>query len=166
MAHQGDGEPSVYEEIGDRLKKEFVGVHPPETVTRCVAAARYGAQEVTGAAAPGLVEKIARKHLQVLAMVAAEKQRAERRRAERREAERREADRADGHEPGQGTGHDTEARHDADGAAAGDARGRHRVERRPDGRAMPPPDDGEERRRDDRRADLPHTPRSATGNAP
>ncbi|GLZ16399.1 hypothetical protein Acsp04_66340 [Actinomadura sp. NBRC 104425] len=166
MAHQGDGEPSVYEEIGDRLKKEFVGVHPPETVTRCVAAARYGAQEVTGAAAPGLVEKIARKHLQVLAMVAAEKQRAERRRAERREVERREAGRADGHETDTGTGHDAQTRHHADGAAAGDVRGRHRVERRPDGRAMPPPDDGEERRRDDRGADLPHTPRSATGNAP
>ncbi|GLW64580.1 hypothetical protein Arub01_28240 [Actinomadura rubrobrunea] len=95
MAHQGEGEPSVYEEIGDRLKREFVDVHPPETVTRCVAAARYGAQEVTGAATPGLVEKIARKHLQVLAMVAAEKERAERRRAERREADRRAAERRD-----------------------------------------------------------------------
>ncbi|MFC5745010.1 three-helix bundle dimerization domain-containing protein [Actinomadura rugatobispora] len=76
MAHQGDNQRlSGYEEVGDRLTEEFAGVHPPETVQRCVAAARHGAQEVTGGAAPDLVERIARKHLQVLAVVAAEKRR-------------------------------------------------------------------------------------------
>jgi hypothetical protein len=40
-----------------------------------VAAARHGAEEVTGAATPDLVERIARKHLQVLAIVAAERRR-------------------------------------------------------------------------------------------
>ncbi|MBO2453621.1 hypothetical protein J4573_41485 [Actinomadura barringtoniae] len=73
MAHQGDGELPGYEEIGERLTEEFSGVHSPETVERCVSAARHGAQEVTGSAPPDLVERIARKHLQVLAMVAAEK---------------------------------------------------------------------------------------------
>jgi hypothetical protein len=87
MAHQGDSESPGYEDIADCLMREFMGVHLPETVARCVTAARYGAQEVTGAAAPVLVEKIARKHLQVLAMVAAEKQRAEKRRAERQGVE-------------------------------------------------------------------------------
>jgi hypothetical protein len=75
MAHQGDNELPGYEEVGDRLTREFAGVHAAETVTRCVTAARHGAQEVTGNAAPDLVERIARKHLQVLAIVAAEKRR-------------------------------------------------------------------------------------------
>ncbi|MGI5166067.1 hypothetical protein ACQEU3_17075 [Spirillospora sp. CA-253888] len=75
MAHPGDGELPSYEEIGDRLAEEFSGVHQPDTVTRCVAAARHGAEEVTGGAPADLVERIARKHLQVLAMVAAEKRR-------------------------------------------------------------------------------------------
>jgi hypothetical protein len=92
MAHQGDGELPSYEDIGELLMKEFVGVHPPDTVARCVAAACYGAQEVTGAAAPDLVEKIARKHLQVLALVAEEKRRAEKRKAEKRKAEQATAD--------------------------------------------------------------------------
>jgi hypothetical protein len=73
MAHQGDDRLPGYEEVGDRLTEEFAGVHPADTVVRCVAAARFGAQEVTGGASPDLVERIARKHLQVLAMVAAEK---------------------------------------------------------------------------------------------
>ncbi|WP_019631685.1 hypothetical protein [Actinomadura atramentaria] len=75
MAHHGDGERQPYEEIDRRLAAEFAAVHPPETVTRCVAAARYGALEVVGAAEPGLVERIARKHLEVLALVAAERRR-------------------------------------------------------------------------------------------
>jgi hypothetical protein len=75
MAHQGDNGLPGYEEVGDRLTEEFAGVHAADTVARCVAAARHGAQEVTGGAAPDLVERIARKHLQVLAMVAAEKRR-------------------------------------------------------------------------------------------
>ncbi|MFG1998319.1 hypothetical protein ACGFNU_04130 [Spirillospora sp. NPDC048911] len=73
MAHLRNGDLPGYEEIGERLTEEFAGVHAQETVSRCVAAARHGAQEVTGAATPDLVERIARKHLQVLAMVAAEK---------------------------------------------------------------------------------------------
>ncbi|WP_433330793.1 three-helix bundle dimerization domain-containing protein [Spirillospora sp. CA-294931] len=75
MAHQGDSERRAHDEIGDRLNEEFSGVHPTDTVARCVAAARHGAQEVTGAAPDDLVERIARKHLQVLAIVAAEKRR-------------------------------------------------------------------------------------------
>jgi hypothetical protein len=75
MAHQGDSGPPGFEEVGDRLTREFATVHPAETVARCVAAARHGAQEVTGAATADLVERIARKHLQVLAIVAAERRR-------------------------------------------------------------------------------------------
>ncbi|GLZ08188.1 hypothetical protein Acsp03_56540 [Actinomadura sp. NBRC 104412] len=75
MAHQGDSELPGYEAVGDRLTEEFAAVHAAETVARCVAAARHGAQEVTGGAPPDLVERIARKHLQVLAIVAAEKRR-------------------------------------------------------------------------------------------
>lgn len=75
MAHQGDNGLPGYEEVGDRLAEEFAGVHSADTVVRCVTAARHGAQEVTGGAPPDLVERIARKHLQVLAIVAAEKRR-------------------------------------------------------------------------------------------
>ncbi|MGK5554706.1 three-helix bundle dimerization domain-containing protein [Actinomadura kijaniata] len=81
MADPGDGAAprdeaeAGYRAVGERLTAEFSGVHPPETVARCVAAARHGAQEVAGGAPADLVEKIARRHLQVLAMVAAEKRR-------------------------------------------------------------------------------------------
>lgn len=75
MAHQGDGDLPRYAGIGERLIEEFDGVHAADTVDRCVCAARYGAEEVTGAAPPELVERIARRHLEVLAMVAAEKRR-------------------------------------------------------------------------------------------
>lgn len=75
MAHQEDSELPGYREVGERLAKEFTGVHDAATVSRCVAAARHGAQDVTGSAPPDLVERIARKHLQVLALVAAEKRR-------------------------------------------------------------------------------------------
>lgn len=75
MAHPRDGDQPRYAVIGERLGEEFRGVHTAETVTRCVDAARHGAQEVTGAAPPDLVERIARRHLEVLAMVAAEKRR-------------------------------------------------------------------------------------------
>lgn len=75
MAHLEDMELPGYREVGDRLTKEFSAVHDPATVSRCVAAARHGAQDVTGSAPPDLVERIARKHLQVLATVAAEKRR-------------------------------------------------------------------------------------------
>jgi hypothetical protein len=61
-----------YEQVVAALRDEFAGVHPEATVARCIQAAHHGAVEVTGHAYPGLVERIARKHLQVLAMVAAE----------------------------------------------------------------------------------------------
>ncbi|WP_433465388.1 hypothetical protein ACQPZP_43505 [Spirillospora sp. CA-142024] len=70
---------SRYAAIGERLAEEFDGVHGADTVNRCVAAARYGAEEVTGDAPPDLVERIARRHLEVLATVAAEKRRKARR---------------------------------------------------------------------------------------
>ncbi|MFI0480567.1 hypothetical protein [Actinomadura sp. 9N215] len=79
MAHQGDGDLPRYAAIGERLVEEFEGVHPADTVDRCVSAARHGAEEVTGAAPPDLVERIARRHLEVLATVAAEKRRRTRR---------------------------------------------------------------------------------------
>ncbi|NKZ03079.1 hypothetical protein [Actinomadura latina] len=74
MAHQGDDLPR-YAVIGERLSEEFDGVHGADTVDRCVSAARYGAEEVTGSAPPDFVERIARRHLEVLATVAAEKRR-------------------------------------------------------------------------------------------
>ncbi|ACZ00452.1 MULTISPECIES: hypothetical protein [Thermomonospora] len=75
MTYHNDGDLPGYREVGERLAKEFTGVHDAATVTRCVTAARHGAQDVTGSAPPDLVERIARKHLQVLAIVAAEKKR-------------------------------------------------------------------------------------------
>ncbi|MFO7250163.1 MAG: hypothetical protein DIU60_005350 [Actinomycetes bacterium] len=60
-----------YERIAAALQDEFAAVHPAATVLRCVDAARYGALEVLGHAHPVLVERIARRHLQVLAMGAA-----------------------------------------------------------------------------------------------
>ncbi len=97
MAHPGDSEPFPhgqgpggrhakpdpsapsaadlrgYEPVVARLTAEFAREHPAVTVARCVSAARHGAQDVTGSAPPELVERIARKHLQVLAIVAAER---------------------------------------------------------------------------------------------
>ncbi|GGM69169.1 hypothetical protein GCM10010106_14120 [Thermopolyspora flexuosa] len=57
-----------YEQVAATLRDEFAAVHPAATVMRCVDAARYGALEVVGHAHPVLVERIARRHLQVLAM--------------------------------------------------------------------------------------------------
>jgi hypothetical protein len=59
--------------VVDLLAAEFSGVHHESTVTRCVDAARHGAEEVTGSATPDLVERIARQHLQVLALAFAER---------------------------------------------------------------------------------------------
>jgi hypothetical protein len=56
-----------YQQVEAVLRDEFAGVHPATTVNRCVAAALHGAMEVTGHAYPSLVERIARRHLQVLA---------------------------------------------------------------------------------------------------
>ncbi|PRX99521.1 three-helix bundle dimerization domain-containing protein [Allonocardiopsis opalescens] len=58
--------------IVDRLRTEFGGVHPHATVSRCVDAARHSVRDITGEASPDQVERIARKHLHVLALVAAE----------------------------------------------------------------------------------------------
>ncbi|MFI0369436.1 hypothetical protein ACH35V_16275 [Actinomadura sp. 1N219] len=79
MAHQGDGDLPRYTAIEERLVEEFEGVHGADTVDRCVSAARHGAEEVTGSAPADLVERIARRHLEVLATVAAEKRRRTRR---------------------------------------------------------------------------------------
>ncbi|MEW9531701.1 hypothetical protein [Microbispora sp. NPDC049125] len=68
--HSGD---EHYQELETLLREEFAGVHPPATVTRCVQAAHHGALEVTGDATAALVERIARKHLRVLATAAAER---------------------------------------------------------------------------------------------
>ncbi|MBB6121698.1 hypothetical protein [Nocardiopsis algeriensis] len=59
--------------VVERLTSEFAAVHHEATVARCVDAARHGALEVTGRATPDLVERIARQHLQVLAMAFAER---------------------------------------------------------------------------------------------
>ncbi|MCT9934731.1 hypothetical protein N5079_31435 [Planotetraspora sp. A-T 1434] len=66
-------EGEQHEQLEAMLRDEFAGVHPAATVTRCVQAAHHGAVEVTGHASPALVERIARKHLQVLAVAAAER---------------------------------------------------------------------------------------------
>ncbi|GAA4224285.1 hypothetical protein FHR32_002879 [Streptosporangium album] len=66
-------EPDRYKDVSAALRDEFSDVHPATTVTRCIEAAHYGALEVTGHAHPGLVERIARKHLEVLALVAGER---------------------------------------------------------------------------------------------
>lgn len=65
--------PAPYADVETTLRDEFAGVHSATTVTRCVEAAHYGALEVTGYAHPSLVERIARKHLHVLALVASER---------------------------------------------------------------------------------------------
>jgi hypothetical protein len=62
-----------YEEITTRLRTEFAEIHSPAIVARCMSAAQHGAQDLTGSAPLDLVERIARKHLQVLAVVASER---------------------------------------------------------------------------------------------
>ena len=57
---------------GFRREPEWRRLHPAEMVIRCVEAARHSAEEVIGEASPELVERIARKHLEVLALAAAE----------------------------------------------------------------------------------------------
>ncbi|GAA0837013.1 hypothetical protein ACFQVD_32085 [Streptosporangium amethystogenes subsp. fukuiense] len=68
-----DTEPDPYADFSAALRDEFSEVHPAATVTRCIEAAHYGALEVVGHAHPTLVERIARKHLEVLALVASER---------------------------------------------------------------------------------------------
>jgi hypothetical protein len=75
MAHPAGSELPGYEEVTESLTEEFAGIHPPALVSRCVAAARHSAEDVTGSATPDLVQRIARKHLQILATVAAERNR-------------------------------------------------------------------------------------------
>lgn len=62
----------TYEAVAESLATEFDEIHPVETVIRCVEAARHSAEEVIGDVSPDLVERIARKHLEVLAMAATE----------------------------------------------------------------------------------------------
>ncbi|WP_017570281.1 hypothetical protein [Nocardiopsis halotolerans] len=64
---------SRFEPVLSRLTDEFSDVHHTTTVTRCVDAARHGAEDVTGQATPELVERIARQHLQVLALAFSER---------------------------------------------------------------------------------------------
>lgn len=59
--------PGPDAEVEVALRREFAGVHPPSTITRCVEAAHYSALEVIGCAQRGVVEGIARRHLEVLA---------------------------------------------------------------------------------------------------
>jgi hypothetical protein len=74
MIDQGGTDPSGrYEGIAARLRAEFAEIHSPAIVSRCVNAAQHGAEDVTGSAPLDLVERIARKHLQVLAVVASER---------------------------------------------------------------------------------------------
>jgi len=73
MSDTPEGNPGGYDLVIANLQDEFGEVHGRDTITRCVGAARQGAEDVTGEAAPELVERIARKHLQVLALVAAER---------------------------------------------------------------------------------------------
>ena len=62
-----------YEELTERLNREFAAIHPVSAVTRCVTAALQGAEDIIGSADPEIVEKIARRHLRLLAIVAAER---------------------------------------------------------------------------------------------
>ena len=62
-----------YEELTERLSKEFAAIHPVSTVTRCVTAAQHGAEDIIGSNDLPLVEKIARRHLRVLAIATAER---------------------------------------------------------------------------------------------
>ncbi|TQN28557.1 hypothetical protein FHX37_3905 [Haloactinospora alba] len=73
MPEQTETAPHDEAPIVNRLHAEFSHVHVPATVSRCVEAAHHGALEVTGEARPDLVERIARQHLQVLAMAFAER---------------------------------------------------------------------------------------------
>jgi hypothetical protein len=69
----GTDSSSIYEALAARLRVEFAEIHSPAIVARCVNAAQHGAEDVTGSAPLELVERIARKHLQVLAVVASER---------------------------------------------------------------------------------------------
>lgn len=73
VSEHTEADPGPYADVEAALRDEFAGVHSATTVTRCVEAAHFGALEVTGYAHPSLVERIARKHLHVLALVASER---------------------------------------------------------------------------------------------
>lgn len=61
-----------YVDVVERLSVEFEGVHAAGTVSRCVTAARHGTADVADSVSPDLVERVARKHLEVLAIAARE----------------------------------------------------------------------------------------------
>ncbi|GAA3761848.1 hypothetical protein HDA32_005756 [Spinactinospora alkalitolerans] len=73
MTEKAAAAPREFTPVIRRLSAEFDGVHPEPTISRCVDAARHGAQDVTGRATPDLVERIARQHLKVLALAFAER---------------------------------------------------------------------------------------------
>ncbi|GAA1107696.1 hypothetical protein [Nocardiopsis composta] len=73
MPEQTETAPLDLDPLAERLGSEFAGVHDGATVRRCLGAARQGALEVTGRAAPDLVERIARQHLRVLEMALTER---------------------------------------------------------------------------------------------
>jgi hypothetical protein len=74
MTDAGGTDPADrYEEIATMLRAEFAEIHSPATVSRCMSAARHGAEDLTGSAPLDLVERIAREHLRVLAVVASER---------------------------------------------------------------------------------------------
>ncbi|MFC3997905.1 hypothetical protein ACFOVU_18365 [Nocardiopsis sediminis] len=73
MPEKSTPSPRDFASVLARLNAEFAGVHLEATVSRCVEAARQGALDVTGRATPDLVERIARQHLQVLALAFAER---------------------------------------------------------------------------------------------
>lgn len=73
MPEQTETPSRDFASLLERLSDEFAGVHARATVSRCVDAARQGARDVTGQATPDLVERIARQHLQVLALAFSER---------------------------------------------------------------------------------------------
>ncbi|MEY9214374.1 hypothetical protein NI17_020125 [Thermobifida halotolerans] len=72
MSQTHDATPRDLASVATRLSAEFKDVHPESTVSRCIDAARHGAQDVVGHASPDLVERIARQHLKVLALALSE----------------------------------------------------------------------------------------------
>lgn len=66
MSDANESDADAYAAIVVRLRGEFAETHPESTVAQCVTAAKQGATQVTGAATPDLVERIARQHLRVL----------------------------------------------------------------------------------------------------
>ncbi|GAA3988795.1 hypothetical protein FOF52_17190 [Thermobifida alba] len=73
MSQTYDATPRDFASVATRLRAEFKDVHQEAIVSRCIDAARHGAEDVVGHATPELVERIARQHLKVLALALAER---------------------------------------------------------------------------------------------